>query len=110
MELYYKDLISEDTSLEKLVDDLMLAVQGTDKLIATAGNSLDPERKQEILSHLRRLQDYGMEIKRRAVATARQTDQILRRHPYPSIGVALVAGVFTGLLIQRALGKPTRED
>jgi len=28
MELYYKDLISEDASLEKLVDDLMLVVQG----------------------------------------------------------------------------------
>jgi len=46
-ELYYKDLISEDASLEKLVDDLMLLVQGANELAEAAGAKLGPAEQEE---------------------------------------------------------------
>ena len=49
MELYYKDLISEEASLERLVDDLMLVVQGADQF-ADASGALSGPKKEEIRS------------------------------------------------------------
>ena len=37
MELYYRDLISKDASLEKLVDNLMLVVQGAEEFAEATG-------------------------------------------------------------------------
>ncbi len=99
MELYYKDLISEEASLEELVDELTLAVQGADELGASA--ALDPRRKQEILSRLERIKHSYLQMRHHALATARATDKMLRRSPYASVGAAFLVGVVVGLLVQR---------
>jgi ElaB/YqjD/DUF883 family membrane-anchored ribosome-binding protein len=104
MELYYKDLISEEASLEKLVDELMMTVQGADDFVAASGARLDPQRKQELLTRLERLKLSCVQMRNQAVATARATDKMLRQFPYSSIGFAFLAGVLTGVLVQR----PTR--
>lgn len=101
MELYYKDLISEEASLEKLVDDLMLTVQGADEFVTSAGSSLDPARKQELLSRLERLKQTCFQLRTQAMATARATDKMLRRFPYSSIGLAFVAGILIGAVVRR---------
>ena len=105
MELYYKDLISEEASLEKLVDDLMLTVQGADEFVAAAGPGLDSARKQELLSRLERLKQTCLQMRNQAMATARATDKMLRRFPYSSLGLAFAAGVIVGALVRR----PSRE-
>ncbi len=99
MELYYKDLISEEASLEQLVDELTLAVQGADEL--GASTALDPRRKQEILSRLQRIKHSYLHMRNQAVATARATDKMLRRSPYSSVGAAFLVGLVVGLLVQR---------
>ena len=48
MEVYYKDFISEETSLEKLVDDLARVVQGADELAQASGVHLPEEKRREI--------------------------------------------------------------
>lgn len=40
-------------------------------------------------------------IQERAVASAKATDQVIRDHPYHSIGVALGVGALVGYLIAR---------
>ena len=37
----------------------------------------------------------------KALAHARATDQVIRRHPYETLGIAVAAGLFIGLLINR---------
>jgi len=106
MELYYKDLISEETSLEKLVDELMLAVQGADECVS----GLDSRRKQEIISLLERLKHAGLTMKNQAVATARATDKMLRQRPYSSIGLAFVLGLIAGALLTRHNGASKTRD
>ena len=101
MELYYKDLISEDASLEQLVDELMLLVQGVDEFAQAAGAPLAEERKEEIRTRLERLKESCRRIKGQAVAGARATDRILREHPYSSLSCAFGLGLLVGVLLRR---------
>src|SRR5207245_2086939 len=98
MELYYKDLISEEASLEKLVDDLMLVVQGADEFVQAAGLALGQQPKAEIASRLERLRESCLRAKERAYAGARATDKLVRQHPYSSLGLAFTVGLVAGVL------------
>jgi ElaB/YqjD/DUF883 family membrane-anchored ribosome-binding protein len=101
MELYYKDLISEDASLEKLVDDLMLVVQGAHEFAEAAGANLTGINREEIHTRLQRLKESCRKIKEQAVAGAAATDKILREHPYSSLGFTFVCGLLVGTLLCR---------
>ena len=101
MELYYKDLISEETSLEKLVDDLMLVVQGAEEFANAAGASVPGFRKEELTTRLARLKDGCRRIKEHTMATAAAADEVLRKYPYASLGFAFGLGFLAGALLQR---------
>ena len=101
MELYYKDLISEDASLERLVDDLMLVVQGANEFAEAAGASLPQINQEEIHTRLQRLKENCRRIKEQAVAGAVATDKVLRNHPYSSLGLAFACGLLAGTLVSR---------
>jgi len=105
MELYYKDLISKDSSLEKLVDDLMLVVQGAEEFAQAAGAQFGEAEKAEITSRLQRLKLGYQRLSQRAVAGAQEADKIMRRYPYSMAGFAFAAGlVVAGCLFRtRAL-------
>jgi ElaB/YqjD/DUF883 family membrane-anchored ribosome-binding protein len=100
MELYYKNLISEDASLEKLVDNLMRVVQGTDESADGTGNGQRGKRKAELTARLQQLKERCRRIEQRTIATAQATDKLVRENVYWSIGLAfavgLVAGAFLG--------------
>ena len=98
MELYYKDLISKDASLEKLVDNLMLVVQGATEL-AKANGSRVPD--DEVATRLQRLKEGCQHIRRQAVASALATDKVMRQYPYSSAGFAFAVGLITGALLHR---------
>src|SRR5215469_10495650 len=93
MELYYKDLISQEDTLDKLVDDLMLVVQGVDELAKAAGVSLPRQPREELHSRLARLKASCARLKDQAFAGARATDKLVRQNPYSSLGFALAAGL-----------------
>ena len=96
MELYYKDLISKEASLEKLVDDLTRVVQGADEFAEAAGVTLPPERRQEIATHLARLKESCQRVKKHAVATAVAADKLLHQYPYSAAGFAFAIGLLIG--------------
>src|SRR5215471_11659677 len=101
MEVYYKDLISKDASLEKLIDDLNLVVQGADAFVEEAAAHLPGERKEEIVSQLARLKQSYLRVKDQTVAGAAAADKALRRHPYYSLGLAFAVGLLAGTLMCR---------
>jgi ElaB/YqjD/DUF883 family membrane-anchored ribosome-binding protein len=100
MELYYKNLISEEASLERLVDDLMLVVQGADEFTQNAG-ALSGDKREELRSRLEQLKEHCLELKEHAIATAQATDKALRLHPYSSLGFAFGLGFIAALLLKR---------
>ena len=78
MEVYFKNLSSDEVTTEKLVEDLRILVQDAEQIInATAGNIAE-ESKKELLGALDRLKARTEQIKARAVAGARATDRL---HP-----------------------------
>lgn len=101
MELYYKDLISEEASLEKLVDDLMLVVQGADEFVQAAGASLGELPKEELTTRLHRLKESCRKVKESAKASALAADKLMHQYPYSAAGFALAVGLLTGVLLAR---------
>ena len=101
MELYYRDLISEDASLEKLVDDLMLVVQGAEEFAEATGANLAKEHREELASRLERLKEGCRHIQQQARATALAVDKVIRQYPYSSAGIGFGVGLIAGILLKR---------
>jgi ElaB/YqjD/DUF883 family membrane-anchored ribosome-binding protein len=101
MELYFKDLISEDSSLEKLVDDLSRVVQGADDFAKALGPNVAAETRHEVASRLDRLKDNYARLKQQTLMSARATDKLLRKYPYSSLAMTFGLGLFLGLALRR---------
>ncbi len=101
MELYYKDLISEDASLEKLVDDLMRVVQGADELVEAVGTGVEGAQLEEIASRLAWLKRGCRNLQARARSSALAADRVMHEYPYSAMGFALAAGLVVGVLCGR---------
>src|SRR5438477_3448591 len=101
MELYYKDLISEETSLEKLVEDLMLVVQGANEFAEAAGAKLATLQREELTNRLQSLKESCRRLRQQAKAGALATDRVLRDHPYSALGFAFALGLVSGLFVLR---------
>jgi ElaB/YqjD/DUF883 family membrane-anchored ribosome-binding protein len=104
MEVYFKDLISKEASLDKLVDDLMLVVQGAEEFADAAAAVLPPEKREELRTRLQRLKEACRTIKQQTISTAVAADKVLHRYPYSSMGLALGLGLLAGLLVRRSGG------
>ena len=46
-------------------------------------------------------------VQDKTVACAKNTDEVIRSHPYQSLGIAFGAGVLIGLLIKHSVKKQT---
>jgi ElaB/YqjD/DUF883 family membrane-anchored ribosome-binding protein len=102
MELYYRDLISEDASLEKLVDDLMLVVQGAEEFAEATGGALPKEHQEELTSRLQKLKEGCHQIQQQARATALAVDKVIRQYPYSAAGIGFGLGLLAGILLKRS--------
>lgn len=107
MEVYYKDLISEEASVEKLVEDLSRVVQGAEEFAQAAVAESHPE-KAAIHSHLERLKEGCRKIREQAIHGAEATDKVLRKNPYYFAGIAFAVGLTAGVLACRAINSPRR--
>jgi ElaB/YqjD/DUF883 family membrane-anchored ribosome-binding protein len=101
MELYYKDLISEESSLEKLIDDLSLVVQGANDFASATGASVPNETHAEILSRLQRLKEGCRRVKAQATRTALAANKVVKQYPYSSVAFAFGVGLLAGALTRR---------
>lgn len=100
MEVYFKELISEDASLDKLVDDLERVVQGADNLAKSIGVNL-AQPQSEIAYRLGRLKESCERIRRDIIERAEATDRLVRSKPYSF----LTAAAFLGFAVGSRLGK-----
>lgn len=105
MEVYYKDLISKEATLEDLVDNLALVVQGADELAESMGEGILEEHKAEIATRLQRLKWRCRNIRQQAINSAFETDKLVHEYPYSSIGLALAAGFGLAFVASRMLSR-----
>jgi ElaB/YqjD/DUF883 family membrane-anchored ribosome-binding protein len=97
MELYFKDLISKESSLEKLVDDLALLVQGADDFAKAVAPNLSEETREEVATRVHRLKESCQRISHQAAAGAQATDQFLKKHRYSALATIFGLGLLLGL-------------
>jgi ElaB/YqjD/DUF883 family membrane-anchored ribosome-binding protein len=96
MEVYFKDLISKEASLEKLVDDLTLVVQGADDFAKAIGANVSPQTRDEVVGRLENLRRSCERIRHQTVAGAKATDKYLRAHPYTTFAAVFAIGLLIG--------------
>ncbi len=101
MEVYFKNLSAEETPTERLVEDVMALVNEAEDFVKLSSANLEEGDREELKSALDRIKEQCEKVKKQAVAGARQADQLIRRHPYASLGIVFGAGVLLGLLLRR---------
>ena len=101
MEVFFKNLSSDEVSTEKLVEDLTNLVQDAEKLVNATGASITEASRQELRTALERLKARSEQIKQRAVAGARATDRLIRSNPYRSLALIFGIGMIAGMIVNR---------
>src|SRR5437867_12124482 len=101
METYFSNMTAEEGTKEKLVQDLRTLVHDAEELVRATGSQLADKSKTELATALERLKAGSRKLERKAVAGARQTDRVIRDHPYQSIGVAFGLGLLLGAWVNR---------
>ena len=89
---------------EQLVAELRLLSRNAEELLeATAGDLTDKakEARTRLRKTLESAKDGCDRLQEKAVAGVKATDQVIREHPYQSIGVAFGVGLLVGVLAMR---------
>lgn len=99
MEVYFKELISKDATLEKLVDDLARVVQGADDFAEAIGVNPAEHPRHEIARRVHRLKESCQRINFEVASRARATDRRIRKNPYAFVGAAALLGIVAGAML-----------
>jgi len=92
------DIASRNAQLQS---DLKAVVRDIEDLIKTAGGQLNEKATGQLTHILDRAKALGRQLEGHATAGLHQADQVIRAHPYQSIGVALAVGALVGVLVNR---------
>ena len=89
---------------EMLVGDLKLVMSDAEELLkATVGET--GKKVKEVRERLREALESARanceQLQDNAVEAARMTDNVIRGHPYESLGIALGVGLLIGVLVGR---------
>src|SRR2546425_48423 len=84
MEVYFKNLTSEEISTEKLVEELTTLVEDAEQLVRATGSTIGEASRQELITALQRLKARAEQVRPRAMARARSTQRPIRRQRYRS--------------------------
>jgi len=101
METYFSNMTAEDGTKEKLVRDLTTLVHDAEELVKATGSDLAGKSKTELATALERVKASCGRLQARVAVGARQASQIIREHPYQSIGIAFGVGLLIGVLVNR---------
>ena len=89
---------------DKLVKDLRLVVQDAEDLIrATAGevNEKTKQARARLSQTLEKAKESAVVLQEKAAEKAKVADEVIRMHPYESMGVAFGLGLLLGVIVNR---------
>jgi ElaB/YqjD/DUF883 family membrane-anchored ribosome-binding protein len=99
-----QEIAQQEVNLQKLVADFKVVLTDAEAMLkATAGELGEKARDARVrLSASLESARAGMHrLEEKAVAGARATDELIRTHPYQSLGVAFAAGLLLGVIASR---------
>jgi ElaB/YqjD/DUF883 family membrane-anchored ribosome-binding protein len=86
---------------DQLLFDLKVVVRDIEELLKSTAGQLSEKASAELKSVLGRAKELCTQLEHRAALTFRQADQVIRQHPYQTIGVAFAVGALIGVLVNR---------
>jgi ElaB/YqjD/DUF883 family membrane-anchored ribosome-binding protein len=96
--------IESDVTFGKLMQDFKVVVQDAESLAKATASDLGEkarEARARLNTSLESAKANFRRLEERAAEGARATDEVIRSHPYESVGVAFGAGLLIGLLVSR---------
>jgi len=93
-----------EESTERLLQDLKAVVHDGEALLKAGAEQLSERgiaARERLTAALQVAKETRRKLEQRAVEGARQTDQVIREHPYQSVGIAFGFGLLLGIIINR---------
>jgi ElaB/YqjD/DUF883 family membrane-anchored ribosome-binding protein len=101
METHFDFAQPENGSPRKIMQDVRALIQDVEGVLKEAGQRWGAKSKEELDVALARMQEARRKLEEQARRTAESTAEVVRAHPYESIGVAFAGGLLIGLLLSR---------
>jgi ElaB/YqjD/DUF883 family membrane-anchored ribosome-binding protein len=103
METHFPFTESADvaTRSAQLQADLKVVVRDIEELLKSAAGQLNEQTAGQLNAILARTKALGTQLEQRAAAGLRQADQVIREHPYQTLGIAFALGALIGVLVNR---------
>ena len=104
METFFNNMTGTDGAKGKLVEDLGVLMRDAESLVKAASGSAADKTKVELQSALDRMKAGCQALEEKARSGVRRADEVIREHPYQSLGAAFAVGVLIGALAGRGRG------
>lgn len=100
--------MSETATKEKLVADVKEVIADAEILLRETATDLSAKAKEtrarlstQLESAKARLKDLEGVAREKVIEGAKETDRVIREHPYEAIGVAFGLGLLVGIILNR---------
>lgn len=90
---------------DALVTDLQAVVRDSEELLEAVAGATGEKAEQlrdRLTETLEKARQTCLKLEGKTKETVKAADEVIREHPYQSIGVALAAGVIVGVLLGKA--------
>jgi ElaB/YqjD/DUF883 family membrane-anchored ribosome-binding protein len=101
METHFEFAQPENGSPRKIMQDVRALIQDVEGVLKEASQRWGAKSKEELDVALAKMHEARKKLEEQAKRTAESTAEVVRTHPYESMGIALVGGLFIGLLLSR---------
>jgi ElaB/YqjD/DUF883 family membrane-anchored ribosome-binding protein len=93
-----------EASTEKLLHDLKAVIRDGEELLRAGARQLGEQglaARERLAAALEVAKDTQRRLQERAISSVKATDQLVREHPYESVGLAFGVGLLLGILATR---------
>ena len=93
-----------ELNTERVITDLKRIVRDSEALLHDSGEALGDKARETRVRLTETLESAKATCRRleeKAMQGAEATDQVIRKHPYQSIGIAAAVGLLIGMLVNR---------
>ena len=93
-----------ELNAERVVTDLKRIVRDSEALLHDSGEALGDKAREtrvRLTETLESAKALCEQLEEKAIQGAKAADQVIREHPYQSIGIAAAVGLLIGVLVTR---------
>lgn len=101
METHFDFDQTEKGSARRVMQDVRVLIHDVEDVLREAGQRWGAKSKEELAVALERMRAAKQKLEAQARRTAECGAEVVREHPYKSLGVAFGVGLLVGLFINR---------